>query len=38
MMLAILSKDPSLYYFQGFHDFVSVFLLTLQEDQAFVCA
>lgn len=31
-------KNPSLYYYQGFHDFVSVFLLTLGENGGFYCA
>ena len=39
IITAILIKNPSKYYYQGFHDVVSVFLLVLDEDQlAFKCA
>ena len=38
MIHAILNKNPELYYYQGFHDFVSVFLLTLGENLGFHCA
>jgi hypothetical protein len=34
---AVLVKNPDLYYYQGFHDFVSVFLLTLGENMGFYC-
>ena len=35
---AILVKNPHLYYYQGYHDFVSVFLLSLGENLGFYCA
>ena len=38
VIMAILIRNPNLYYYQGFHDFVSVFLLTLDENLAFYCA
>jgi len=38
IMCAILVKHPNLYYFQGYHDLVSVFLLTLGESLGFYCA
>lgn len=31
-------KNSSLYYYQGYHDFVSVFFLTLGENLGFYCA
>ncbi len=31
-------KNQDLYYYQGFHDFVSVFLLTLGENLGYYCA
>ena len=34
---AVLVKNTHLYYYQGFHDFVSVFLLTLGENLGFYC-
>ena len=34
---AILNKNDDLHYYQGFHDFVSVFLLTLGENLGFHC-
>lgn len=30
-------KNSSLYYYQGFHDLVSVFYLTLGENMGFYC-
>jgi hypothetical protein len=33
-----LIKNVGLYYYQGFHDFASVFLLTLGENLGFYCA
>ena len=38
MIHAILVKNSNLYYYQGFHDFVSVFFLTLGENLGFYCA
>ena len=38
VIMAILNRNPNLCYYQGFHDFVSVFLLTLDENLAFYCA
>lgn len=35
---AILNKNEHLHYYQGYHDFVSVFLLTLGENLGFYCA
>jgi hypothetical protein len=35
---AILVKNPDLYYYQGFHDFVSIFLLSLGQNLGFYCA
>lgn len=35
---AILNKNSELYYYQGFHDFVSVFMLTLGENLGFYCS
>ena len=32
IIMAILCRNNTLYYFQGFHDLVSVFLLVLEED------
>lgn len=34
----ILVKNSNLYYYQGYHDFVSVFLLTLGENLGFYCS
>ena len=38
MIHGILNKNEELYYYQGFHDYVSVFLLTLGENLGFYCA
>ena len=42
VIMAILNRndsgDSKLYYYQGFHDFVSVFLITLDENLAYYCA
>lgn len=38
MITSILNQNPELYYYQGFHDFVSVFLLTLGENLGYKCA
>lgn len=35
---AVLVKNSSLFYYQGYHDFVSVFLLTLGENLGYYCA
>lgn len=32
IILSILCRNPSLHYYQGYHDVVSVFLLALEED------
>ena len=32
IVLAILCRNPSLFYFQGFHDFISVFVMLLDDD------
>eukprot|EP01041_Mallomonas_annulata_P002178 gene2177-4236_t len=32
IMLAILCRNRDLYYYQGFHDFVSVFMIVLEDD------
>jgi len=32
IMMSVLCKNPSLNYFQGFHDIVTVFMLVLQDD------
>jgi hypothetical protein len=37
MIHAVLVKNPHLYYYQGYHDFTSVFLLTLGENLGFYC-
>lgn len=38
IITSILNQNPNLYYYQGFHDFVSVFLLTLGENLGYKCA
>jgi hypothetical protein len=35
---AILNQNDELYYYQGFHDFVSIFLMTLGENLGYHCA
>ena len=37
LMHAILNQNPSLSYYQGYHDFISVFMLTLGENLGFHC-
>lgn len=37
-MHAVINKNKDLWYYQGYHDFVSVFLLTLGENLGFYCA
>lgn len=32
IIMAVLCKNESLYYYQGFHDVVSIFLLVLEDD------
>ena len=32
VMMAILCRNPHLYYYQGYHDLISVFLLVLEDD------
>ena len=38
MITAILNRNEHLHYYQGFHDFISVFLLTLGPNLGFYCA
>ena len=38
MITAILNKNSELYYYQGYHDYVSVFLLTLGDNLGYYCA
>lgn len=38
IMHAIINKNKDLWYYQGYHDFVSVFLLTLGQNLGFYCA
>lgn len=38
IILCILSKNKDLHYYQGFHDFVSVFLITLGQNLGFYCS
>jgi len=33
IIMAILCRNPSLFYYQGFHDFISIFLVILNDDQ-----
>ena len=37
LISAILCKYPNYKYYQGYHDVVSVFLLTLESNLAFYC-
>lgn len=38
MIHGVLNKNDTLYYYQGYHDYVSVFLLTLGENLGYHCA
>ena len=38
IITAVLNKNPDLFYYQGFYDLVSVFLLTLGENLGFQCS
>lgn len=38
IITAVLNKNSELFYYQGYHDFVSVFLLTLGDNLGFHCA
>ena len=38
IITAVLNQNPDLFYYQGYHDVVSVFLLTLGENLGYHCA
>lgn len=38
LIVGVLNKNQDLFYYQGFHDFASVFYLTLGENLGFYCA
>jgi hypothetical protein len=38
IILAVLKRNPDLNYYQGFHDFVTVFYLTLGDNMGFYCS
>ena len=38
IITAVLNQNLDLFYYQGYHDFVSVFLLTLDDNLGYICA